>query len=402
MVFLPRLARGYAALVCVLCCIILLSACEQNARNFSQYPGFAEYFASNPRSNDLPTYEDRQMLRNFQPRFMLAEGQDRPVDFYRDYIANGTLNDGHGNMISNAVTRELLNAYEENPDVVFRHVPVADSAGAVVYGRVDRETISFFTENGEVPVPLTFLTYHVVFHNSGVPAGIPAWQEVLLGLFLDLDDWHQLDHYTAVTLVVEERPYGDAYPVAVMLQQHDNLRTYLIGEEIKLPEDGRVVIDIAKRSNELYPHTPGGAWHRAVYMPDPAGIRFLIQGDKKPVLASYDVTNGTIEVDYTLEFLPHDDAFYTFRGYLGERRRLKGRDAPPGADYNTLPELKPLSMQLFSGYWRENHPGDIKRLEKTILRKSDYTGFARLQGAELYRNWKLLQQQPISVEDQSR
>jgi hypothetical protein len=127
-------------------------------------------------------------------------------------------------------------------------------------------------------------------------------------------------------------------------------------------------------------------------MPDPAGMRFLLTGDDKPLFASYDVTNGTTEVNYTLDFLPHDDAFYTFKGYLGERRRLKGRDAPPGADYNTLPELKPLQMQLFSGYWRENNPADVHRFEKTILRNGDYTDFAQLQGSELYRNLKLHQQ----------
>jgi hypothetical protein len=392
MVLPVRFIAGYAVWIIAGFCIVLLTGCERNSRNFSQYPGFAEYFASNPPIHELPTHDDKQLLYRFQPRFMLAEGQDEPIDFYRDYIARGVLIDGQGNVISAAVTQELLNSYRDNPYVVFRHVPVPGSSGAVVYGRVDRQTISFVTDNSDVSMPLTFLTYHVVFRNSGIPAGIPAWQEALLGLLFDIDDWHQLDHYTAVSLVVEENERKDVQPVAVMLQQHDNLRTYLIGESLTLPEDERAVIDIAKRSNELYPHTPNEARHRAVYMPDPAGMRFLLTGDDKPLFASYDVTNGTTEVNYTLDFLPHDDAFYTFKGYLGERRRLKGRDAPPGADYNTLPELKPLQMQLFSGYWRENNPADVHRFEKTILRNGDYTDFAQLQGSELYRNLKLHQQ----------
>jgi hypothetical protein len=339
-----------------------LAGCERSDHNFTRYPGFAEYFKANPPSNDLPGSNEEHLLRRFQPRFMLAEGQAGAIDFYRDYISSGVLSDGDGNV------------------------------GAVVYGRIDRETVSFDTEDGRALKPLTFLTYHIVFRNSGVPAGIPGWQEAVIGLLFDLNDWHQLDHYTAATIIIEENGQGGAIPVAVMLQQHNNLRTYIIGEGITLPDDGRVVIDVAKRSNELYPFTPGPVRYRAVNMPDPEGMRFLLTGEKKHLLAGYDVTDGSIEVEYKLELLPHDDAFYTFKGFLGERRRIKGRDAPNGADYNTLPQLKPLQMQLFSGYWREDHRGDIERLEKTILRNGDYKGFARLQGAEFYKSWKLFNQ----------
>jgi hypothetical protein len=64
-----------------------MSGCEHNTRNFSQYPGFAEYFSANPPSHDLPSLNDRQLLRRFKPRFMIANGQAKPIDFYRDYIA---------------------------------------------------------------------------------------------------------------------------------------------------------------------------------------------------------------------------------------------------------------------------------------------------------------------------
>ena len=75
------------------------------------------------------------------------------------------------------------------------------------------------------------------------------------------------------------------------------------------------------------------------------------------------VTDPQRELDYDLAFLPPSDAFYTFRGFLGERRRLPGRDGPPGALYNTLPAYKPLDRQLVMGYWREGHEGDIARFE---------------------------------------
>lgn len=368
--------------------LFIIAGCEYNKHNFSQYPGFAEYFRSNPPSNELPDRADRHLLYRFRPRFFLAKGEDSPIDFYSDYINNGVLIDGHGKMISSNVTRKILNSHKDNPNVVFEHIPAGEPARGVVYGRIEREIIIFHTDNGRVAQPLTFLTYHIVFRNSGLPAGIPAWQEALLGLLFDLDDWHQLDHYTSVSLVIEEKDSGDVMPIAVMLQQHNNVRTYLSGEGISIPDDGRILIDVAIRSNELYPYMEGTARHRAVYMPDPEGMRFLLSGEGKPIFAAYDITKGTTEVEYGLEFLPPDDAFYTFEGFLGERRMLKGRDSPPGAAYNTIPELKPLKTQLFTGYWRENHRGDIARMEGTILKDGDYAEFARLQSAQFYKNWQ--------------
>jgi len=387
-----RCKTGCTAMIFWGLCYLVIAGCEHNTGNFSQYPGFAEYFRNNPPSQDLPGPDDRRLLRRFQPRIMLAEGQQKPIDFYRDYIASGVLSNGHGDVISSNVTRELINSYKNNPDVMFKHIPGKESGGAVVYGRIDRETVSFNTDSGQLLKPLTFLTYHIVFRSSGIPAGIPAWQEHALSLIFDIEDWHQLDHYTAFTLIVEEHIQRGVKPVAVMLQQHNNLRTYLISEDITIPADGRVVIDVAKRSNELYPHTPGLTRHRAVYMPDPEGMRFLLTGKNKPRFAGYDITNSKTEISYSLEFLPADDAFYIFKGFLGERRGMKGRDAPPGAAYNTLPELKPLSVQLFSGYWRDNDEGDIERLEKTILKDGDYISFALMQKAVFYRIWKGIEQ----------
>lgn len=69
------------------------------------------------------------------------------------------------------------------------------------------------------------------------------------------------------------------------------------------------------------------------------------------MFAAYDVTDGTVKVDYELKFLPPNDAFYTFIGSLGERRLLPGRDGPPGAMYNTLPELVPFENSLAFFYW---------------------------------------------------
>ena len=57
------------------------------------------------------------------------------------------------------------------------------------------------------------------------------------------------------------------------------------------------------------------------------------------------------------------DAFYTFKGFLGARRRLPGRSGPPGADYNTLPRFKPLAVQFAISYWRDGSRADLARLK---------------------------------------
>lgn len=355
--------------------------------NFSQYPGFAEYFNANPPSSELPDQRDKELLFHYRPRFMLAEGNQLPVDFYRDYISNGVLKDGNGNILSRKVTRDLLNEYKDDPETVFEYVEGNSAGNAVVYGAVNRMTTSFHVDNDQINQPFTFLRYHLVFKTSGPPTGIPRWQEVVLDLAGDLTDWHQLDHYTAVFLVLTGDGLNREKPIAVMLQQHNNVRTYLFGERIFMPIDDRVVIDVAIRSNELYPHNKGRTRHRAVNMPDAKSMYFLLSGRNKPLLAGFDVTNSSIDVDYDLSFLPPDDAFYTFKGFLGEKRMLPGRTGPQGAYYNTLPELKPLDIQLFSGYWREDHQGDIDRLKTTIVDNGDYPGFAKLQKQEFLKTW---------------
>jgi hypothetical protein len=81
--------------------------------------------------------------------------------------------------------------------------------------------------------------------------------------------------------------------------------------------------------------------------------RYLVEGTDRPWLAADDVTEPAREIRPALRFLPRDDAFYVFEGWLGERRLLPGRDGPPGADYNTLPALKSKAAQLAVFYWTE-------------------------------------------------
>lgn len=347
--------------------LLLATGCDDRPHNFSQYPGFAEWYATNPPASTLPTSEQAALLERYRPRVFLASGHEGPIDFYQDYIADGILLDRDGEVISSAVDQALLNDYKSDPSVAFTHHQGGGKALPKIYGRIGEETVDW--PGCDAPVTLTFLTYHLVFHNSGLPAGVPAWQSFGLGLIADLDDWHQLDHYTAVVLTLAPGApveHDAPHPIAATFQQHNYQRTYLLGEasgpgRLWLPTDDRLKIDVAIRSNELYPHVEGRLSRRAVSFLDDKSAAYMIGDGSAPWLAADDITDPVREIDPPLAFLPPDDAFYTFQGWLGERRRLPGRDGPPGADYNTLPPMKPLVNQMALSWWYEGDRDWLQR-----------------------------------------
>ena len=354
--------------------------------NFSQYTGFKEYFARFPPRHELPASHERKLLARYMPRFYRAPDHALPVDFYRDYIANGALYAGDGELISQDVSRDVLNRHLNDPTVEFVHRGApAQRPPSVVYGRVDRAVVP---DSGELE-PFVMLTYHLVFRSSGLPAGVDGLKGLLLSIVSPLTDWHQLDHYTAATIILSP----SEQPIGMMLQQHNYTRTYLFGEQERLAPDQRVKIDIAERSNELYPHRGAVEWRRAVRFADAAGLRYLMGFGSKPLLAAADRTVPGDEVRYKLELLPHTDAFYQFAGYLGERRLLPGRSGPPGAAYNTLPRLKPYPRQLFVGYWREGHRGDWRRFQELVNNDGDLVAFADAQRRVFFRNLDCLRAQ---------
>ncbi|MGH6945673.1 MAG: hypothetical protein ACREH6_15830, partial [Geminicoccaceae bacterium] len=228
---------------CLALLLVLLVSCFDHNDNFSQHPGFAEWYAAHPPSEALPGADDRALLTRYQPRIFLSAGANGPIDFYRDYIAHGRLYEGAGRLISAEVTREILNRHKHDPHVEFEHEASGAPVHRVIYGRIDRDQLRL--PGCEHPLPVTFLTYNLVFRSSGVPAGLPGWQDALLGLFIDLDDWHQLDHYTALSLALWHGAEGGLAPFAVTFQQHNYLRTYLLGDadrpgHLALPPDGRL------------------------------------------------------------------------------------------------------------------------------------------------------------------
>ena len=349
-------------------------------RNFSQYPGFAEYFAANPQA-EAAGPADQALARRHAPRFHLPAGHEGPIDFYRDYIAHGYLVTGDGVRIDDPAPADL-NRYRDDVRAEFTHVPGAAKPRPVAYAAVERTRLWAPRHHGRSSEEFTVVTYHLVFRVSGLPAALPLVAALPLRLVADLDDWHQLDHYTAAFVVLD----AAERPVALTLQQHNYLRTYLVGESVDLAGDGRFDIDVAIRSNELYPHVPGRTVRRAVRFLDHDARAFMMGFGKRPMMSADDVTDPNRLADYEIAFLPGDDAFYSFHGFLGERRRLPGRDGPPGARYNTLPGLKPLPAQVLDGYWRDGNEGDWERYRRSRDNGSGPAGFARAQAAVFHHN----------------
>ena len=254
-------------------------------RNFTQYPGFAEYFAANPPA-EAAGPADRALARRHAPRFHLPAGHEGPIDFYRDYIAHGYLVTGDGVRIDGPTPAEL-NRYRDDVRAEFTHVPGETRPHPVVYAAVERTGLWAPREDGRAVEEFTVLAYHLVFRVSGLPAATPLALAMPLRLVADLDDWHQLDHYTAAFVVLD----AAERPVALNLQQHNYLRTYLVGESVEPGPDGRFDIDVAIRSNELYPHVPGRTVRRAVRFLDSDARAFMMGFGKRPMMSADDVTD---------------------------------------------------------------------------------------------------------------
>ena len=312
-----------------------LFSCSDGQR-FSEFPGFIEHFNKYPPSDTVPNASEIALLKKYKPRVFAAVGQPGPIDFYKDYIADGQLFVGK-QKIDAPVTQELLNQHRANPRALFKyHGDYRQKGSSLVYARIDYEN----TRYEDKQYDFTFLTYNLVFPVSGILQGLGKIQSAGLAIAGNLDDWHQLDHYVNVSVaLVNEQA------VAMTLQQHNYQTTYLLDSQA--PD---ISVDIAMRSNELYPHHEQQMQHPAVSFLSTKNIEFIVSGAKKPMMAGFDITHGEQEVSYMLEFLPQTDAFYQFKGSLGKNRLLPGRSGPPGADYATLPGLMPRHIRLVTGY----------------------------------------------------
>jgi hypothetical protein len=388
--------------------LALLAGCTDDARSyesFAQWPGFEEYYADRCTDNYAvagnglrspyaeTTEREKLILIRYRPRIVLPPGGHSPIDFYRDYLPHTVLKNYpekktiHG-QVTSAVLRNYqhdLRYYLEFDEEAFLENRLhVDSSGGeqpaeplpgVVYGRVYEERVPFYEDDGStVHLDLMFLKYNVVFAVSGLVAKLPPLYEPALRLAgFDLNNWHDLDNFVAVHVVLLD----EDTPVAVILSQHNHHRTYLLGKDMAMPEDGRLAFDIALRSNEIYPASESSeaVLHRTVQWS--IGLKYLLSGEDPPLLRGYDVTMGVgaggKEIDYELLFISPCDPLYTAKMLLGEPRPFMGlyigRDGPPGSDYYQLPELLPLGNLLRFYYLQDGDREDIDVVERAIDRR---------------------------------
>jgi hypothetical protein len=379
---------------------------KEKYENFAQWPGFEEYYADRCRETEAivgpmrtspymeTTPEEKRLLATYRPRFVIPPGGYLPIDFYRDYLPFTTLREyPGGELVHGEVTPHILGQYQRNTRYYLefsfdRFVQAGlhrtlngDTGGSIspeqlpaVYGRVYREMVYFPGDGGvEIALDLTFLKYNIVFAISGLSARIPALYKPLLKLAgLDPGNWHDLDNFVAVHVVL----LNNEVPIAIILAQHNHHRAYLIGKDVQIPEDKRLLFDIALMSNEVYLASSDAkpVRHRTIRWS--LELKYLLSGEDPPLARGYDMTYGVNaggrEVEYALQFLSPCDPFYTAEIILGEPRpfmgRYIGRDGPPGADYYQLPELLPLGNILKFYYLEDDKPDDIAAVDRFIDR----------------------------------
>jgi hypothetical protein len=401
--------------------ISVLGGCSAKSyHTFADYPGFAEYYRDRCPDDDRAAIsdEDRQLLHRYRPRLILPPGGRYPIDLYRDYLPYTSLKRFPSKeVLSPNVTRELLRKNRDNRQAYLdlsldryredgldrkmgqENGPSLQARRPVLYGRIYREAVDFPDgAGGRERRNLTFLKYNALFAVSGLPAKLPWYVNTLLTLTgFSREDWHELDNFVAVHVALDE----SRLPLAIVLAQHNHHRSYLLGKDLPLPDDGRVSFDIALRSNEAYPSSdlPDRVSHRVIRWS--LYLDYLLSGQNPPVLEAFDVTYGINaggkEIDYDLIHLPSCDPLYTAEILLGEPRPFLGiylgRDGPPGSDYYTVPDLLPLGNLLKFGYLHDGDPEDIRLVRDAIDRRSKTIDIDRIMdhgGIRLLRDWKSL------------
>ncbi len=393
------------------------ASAEKKYRSFANRPGFDEYYKDRCVQEGSPPGEDRELLERFRPRLILPPGGNYPIDFYRDYLPFTILRHyPDREIITRNVTPEVLAVNVDNREVYLdfqrkkykraglerrlgkedKGVPLEERR-PVIYGRVYREDVTFPTDDGfSRPYNLTFLKYNIVFATSGLAAKLPLPIKLFLTVMgFSLQDWHELDNFVAVHIVLDE----EEKPIAVILAQHNHHRTFLLGRDLPVPDDSRSLFDIALRSNEIYPASDSSepVKHRVVrwslYM------EYLLSGEDPPFIRGKDLTFGKNaggrEIDCDLVLLSPCDPLYTARILLGEPRHFMGkyigRDGPPGSDYYNIPKLLPLGSLMKFAYLHDGDPEDIEAATRAIdLEKKtmDIPQLIEYGGRRFFAHWQ--------------
>ncbi len=304
--------------------------------------------------------KDRALLKRFRPRIFIAPKGLPPVDFYRDYMPNTVVRGRRRKIARKAPDRTYLKSIERDPRYYL------DFKGAFAPCR-------------------------------GLPAEIPWWKFLVGSLAGSVEIWHELDIHGAVQLYFEP---GAGKAFAVAFAQHNHFRSYLFGRDLPWPEDGRIEVCYAQRSNEPYP-CPSGREprkHRAVG--NPLNLRYLLTGASAPAESGVDLVfgpeAGSVEIEYGLRFLSSRDPLNVAWIPLGDRRKFFGvipswyRNGPPGMNMNTWPRLRRYVDILRFWYMDDGDEELVELFEKHVRgwRDADLGPILERNAAVFERRWK--------------
>ena len=89
---------GLATSALLLALGAFIAACSND--NFSQSPGFEAIRQALP--SEPPTLAEQQLLERHKPLLYISPGAEGPIDFYRDYVADGRLYGGRSQAVERA------------------------------------------------------------------------------------------------------------------------------------------------------------------------------------------------------------------------------------------------------------------------------------------------------------
>ncbi|MFT5170385.1 MAG: hypothetical protein ACI9BD_000152 [Candidatus Marinamargulisbacteria bacterium] len=304
-----------------------------------------------------PSNKEKVLLLRFRPNIFIAPGGDKPLNFYKDYIPKTRLKTPTG---IKKVTRESLKSYihrsakDRAGSTLILHDPISASTQQVGYGRAFYDTLHLESHK----VPITILKYNFVFPYSGLPTHLPWhlwWATAMNG---GGQRWHILDIHGAIHVILHRNTHR---PLAILLAQHNNHRTYLVGKDLLWPTDDRVKISFSKQSNEPYlmPATDDVVTHPTIPFPAKDNMDYLLNESSPPLIYGqdqvYPASQGGERVPYALTFLPTFDPLYMSKVPLGDKFKIFffadhfSRQAPPGIDFATFPQL--VTYQKLIPFW---------------------------------------------------
>lgn len=349
---------------------------------------------------------DRLLLERFKPRVIVSPVGLLPVDFYEFYLPNTVVRDlsRRRRIIKRSPDRDYLKRIERNKryylDYTGPMFPCEDDCKNYVatgYGMVYREKVNLRTGDGKArEIAIVVLKYSFVFPYSGLPAELGFLKEAAARLAADPVKWHELDIHGAVQIILNEQEK----PMALLLAQHNYFRSYVIGKDIRWPEDDHIPVCFAERSNEPYPCHAETSPKNYRTVGNPMHIAYVIDGRSPPMTAGKDKVygiEGGREVSYRLKFLPDKDPLCVSWIPLGDRQKLLFFDSfyrkgPPGIDLNTWPEVKKYGDIMQFWYIRDDDREDADLMQTAFksFTDVDFETVLNHNGSRLYQDLKAI------------